>query len=112
MVKPATDNTALLREHEDKLIEQNINRKLSAVMAWDTSDIQVKTHEGTVLLTGSVADTKSLEQTVLVVFTAKGVRQIENKLTIRKEGPAPALSRATSGIDDFTDDNKGEHKQR
>lgn len=111
MAKPATDNTALLREHEDKKIEQNITRKLSAVMTWDTSDIQVKVHEGAVLLTGTVADTKSLEQTVLVVFTVKGVRQIENKIRIRKEGIASMVSRTASGIESFTDGEKEEPKQ-
>lgn len=110
MAKPATDNEALLRAYEDKKIGQNINRKLSAVMTWDTTDVQVEVHDGAVLLTGTVADTKSLEQTVLVVFTVRGVKQIENKLKIRKEGISSMMSRAAADAESFTDDNEREHK--
>lgn len=108
MSKPDTNNAALLSEHEDRKIEEAISRKLSAIMTWDTTDVQVKVENGTALLSGTVADTKSLEQTVLVVFTVKGVRMIENKIKIRREGIASMVSRTASGISSITDqaDNK------
>src|SRR6218665_539449 len=111
MAKPATDHTALLREHEDKKIEHNINRKLTAVKNGDTSDMQIKVHEGAVLLTGTVADTRSLEQAVLVIFTVKGVKRIDNKIKIRKEGIASMVSHIAANIESFTDDKKGKNKQ-
>lgn len=88
MAKPDTDRSASIRELEDRRIEEAINRKLSAIMTWDTSAVQIKVQEGTVLLSGTVADTRSLDQTVLVVFTVKGVRQINNGLKIRREDPS------------------------
>ena len=99
MTKIDTDKPAVLREHEDRKIEEAINRKLNAVMTWDTSDVQVSVHEASVLLTGSVADTKALEQTVLVVFTVKGVRQIDNKLSVRRES-MPATGTMSKGTDE------------
>ncbi|PZR28982.1 MAG: hypothetical protein DI535_04535 [Citrobacter freundii] len=111
MVTPPTDNDALLRAYEDKKIEQNIHRKLSAVITWDTTDVQAQVREGAVLLTGTVADTKSLEQTVLVVFTVKGVKQIENKIKIRREGIASMVSRTAANVESYVDGNDGQYKQ-
>jgi osmotically-inducible protein OsmY len=112
MTKPDTRNADLLREQEDRRIEQEVNRKLSAIMTWDTTDVQIYVNDATVKLEGTVADTKSLEQTVLVVFTVKGVRQIDNKLKIRKDGLASFISRTASDIESMTDDHNEQEENK
>ena len=92
MTKTDAQDSALLREYVDRKIEQEINRKLSAIMTWDTTDVHIEVNNAIVHLTGSVADAKSLEQTVLVLFTVKGVKKIENKIRIRKEGARPPVN--------------------
>ncbi|MBO9660481.1 MAG: BON domain-containing protein [Chitinophagaceae bacterium] len=110
MAKLDEKDAARLRAHEDQKIEQEINRKLSAVMAWDTSDIQITIHDGTVLLEGTVADTKAAEQTVLVVFTVRGVRKIENKIRIRRERMASTVSRSDSDFTSMSDEDQEKDK--
>ena len=110
MSKLDEKDAARLRAHEDQKIEQEIKRKLSAVMAWDTSDVQITIHDSTVLLEGTVADTKAAEQTVLVVFTVRGVRKIENKIRIRRENMASTLSGNYSDVTSMSDDDQKKHK--
>lgn len=110
MSKLDEQDAARLRTQEDQKIEQEINRKLSAVMAWDTSDVQISIHDGTVLLEGTVADTKSAEQTVLVVFTVRGVRKIENKIRIRRESLASSIGRSYSDLTSMSDDDQKKNK--
>ncbi len=99
MVNFDEQDFSLLKAHQDMLIEQEINRKLNAIITWDTTDIQAKVENGSAFLTGTVADTKAMEQTVLVVFTVKGLKQIDNKIKIRKEGIASMISQAASSIE-------------
>jgi osmotically-inducible protein OsmY len=96
MAKLDEQDVARLRTHEDQKIEQEINRKLSAVMAWDTSDVHITVQDSTVELSGTVADTKSAEQTVLVVFTVRGVRKIDNKIKIRRDSTASSIASMTN----------------
>ncbi len=110
MSKLDEQDAARLRTQEDQKIEQEINRKLSAVMAWDTSDVQISIHDGTVLLEGTVADTKSAEQTVLVVFTVRGVRKIENKIRIRRESMASSIGRSYSDLTSMSDVDQKKNK--
>lgn len=110
MSKLDEQDAARLRTQEDQKIEQEINRKLSAVMAWDTSDVQIRIHDGTVLLEGTVADTKSAEQTVLVVFTVRGVRKIENKIRIRRESMASSIGRSYSDLTSMSDVDQKKNK--
>lgn len=105
MARIDENESSLLRAHEDMLIEHEINRKLSAITTWDTTDIQAKVKDGSALLTGTVANTKAMEQTVLVVFTVRGLKQIDNRIRIRKEGIASIVSHAAD-ITATTDDNK------
>ncbi len=98
-------------EQEDKRIEENIKRKFGAITTWDATGIKVKVKHRTVLLTGTVADSKALEQSVLVVFTVKGLKQIDNKIRIRKEGIASIISHLASDIEAMTD-NKDEDKDK
>jgi hypothetical protein len=106
MAKLDENDAARIRAHEDQKIEQEINRKLSAVMAWDTSDLQITIEDGTVQLSGTVADTKAAEQTVLVVFTVRGVRKIENKIRIRRETIASSVNRSSSDITSMVNDDQ------
>ncbi|MET0464923.1 MAG: BON domain-containing protein [Chitinophagaceae bacterium] len=97
MSKLDENDAARIRAHEDHKIEQEINRKLSAVMAWDTSDVQIMVQDSSVELSGTVADTKAAEQTVLVVFTVRGVRKIDNKIKIRRETPFSSMAPMSNG---------------
>jgi osmotically-inducible protein OsmY len=92
-------------ELEDRRIEQELKRKFEAITTWDTTGIQVKVKDRSVLLTGTVADSKALEQSVLVVFTVKGLKEIDNKIKIRKEGIASIVSHIASDIAAMTDDS-------
>ncbi|MCG2615778.1 BON domain-containing protein [Terrimonas sp. NA20] len=96
MAKLDENDAARLRTYEDQKIEQEIHRKLSAVMGWDTSDVQTTVQDSSVVLSGTVADTKAAEQTVLVVFTVKGVRKIDNKIKIRRESAASSMASMTN----------------
>jgi len=98
-------------EQEDRRIEEEIKRKLNAITTWDATGIKVKVKHRTVLLTGSVADSKALEQSVLVVFTVKGLKQIDNKISIRKEGIASIISHLASDIEAMTDDKDKDKDQ-
>ena len=111
MTNPDIKDPEIQQGSEDKKIEDEINRKLSSIITWDTTDVQVQAHNGSVLLMGTVADTKSLEQTVLVVFTVKGVRQIDNKLKIRKDGIASMVSSVSSAIESITDEERKNKQQ-
>lgn len=111
MAKLDEKGAALLRAHEDKRIEQEINRKLAAVMTWDTSEIRMSVTDGMVSLSGTVADTRSLEQSVLIIFTVRGVKKIENKIKIRKEGIVSMTGQPASGIASIDDDNEDRDKQ-
>lgn len=92
-------------EQEDRRIEEEIKRKFNAITTWDATDIQVSVKNRSVRLSGTVADSKALEQSVLVVFTVKGLKQIDNKIKIRKEGIASIASHLASDIETMTDNN-------
>lgn len=92
-------------ELEDRRMEQELKRKFNAITTWDTTDIQVKVKDRLAFLAGTVADSKALEQSVLVVFTVKGLKQIDNKIKIRKEGIASIVSHIASDIAAMTDDS-------
>ncbi len=92
-------------ELEDRRMEQELKRKFDAITTWDTTDIQVKVKDRLAFLTGTVANSKALEQTVLVAFTVKGLKQIDNKIKIRKEGIASIVSHIASDIAAMTDDS-------
>lgn len=85
MARLDKNESSLLRVHEDTMMEHEINRKLGAITTWDTTDIRAKVKDGVAVLTGTVTHTKAMEQTVLVVFTVKGLKQIDNKIRIRKD---------------------------
>lgn len=104
MTQLDSNDADLLRDHQDNMIEQEIKRKLAAVITWDTTDIRAKVQNETVFLAGTVADTKALEQSVLVVFTVRGVRQIDNKIRIRKDGITSVIPQATPGMTSSTND--------
>jgi osmotically-inducible protein OsmY len=106
MTRLDENESSLLRAHEDALMEHEINRKLGAITTWDTTDIQAKVKDGLAVLSGTVANTKAMEQTVLVVFTVKGLKKIDNKIRIRKEGIASFVSHAAADIAALTNDNK------
>ncbi|HEX2847649.1 MAG TPA: BON domain-containing protein [Chitinophagaceae bacterium] len=98
-------------EQEDRRIEEEIKRKFNAITTWDATGIKVKVKHRTVLLTGIVANSKALEQSILVIFTVKGLKQIDNKVRIRKEGIASIVSHLASDIEAMTDDkNKDKDK--
>ncbi|TXJ27767.1 MAG: BON domain-containing protein [Chitinophagaceae bacterium] len=110
MVNHSKDSS-LPGEQEDRWIEEEIKRKFNAITTWDATGIKVKVKHGIVLLTGTVADSKALEQSVLVVFTVKGLKQIDNKIRIRKDGIASIISHLASDIEAMTDD-KDEDKDK
>jgi len=93
MARLEENGSSLLGAHEDTLMEHEINRKLRAVSTWDTSDIKASVKDGMAVLSGTVVNTRAMEQTVLVVFTVKGLKQIDNKIRIRKEVIAPFIGR-------------------
>lgn len=92
-------------EQEDRQMEEEIKRKFNAITTWDATRVKVRVKDRSVLLTGTVANSKALEQSVLVVFTVKGLKQIDNKIRIRKEGIASIISHLASDIEAMTDDN-------
>ncbi|RYG54408.1 MAG: BON domain-containing protein [Chitinophagaceae bacterium] len=105
MEKLEANDPDQLRAHQDILMEREINRKLSAISTWDTTDIRASVEQAVVSLSGTVTDTKALEQTVLVVFTVKGLKRIDNKLKIRRESVA-SLSHTAADTRALPDDDR------
>lgn len=111
MAKLYSENPVLSPGHQDQSISREIIRKLNSAITWDTSDIHVSVDEGSVLLTGTVADAKAMEQSVLVVFTVKEVKKIINKMKIRRDGnPGATRTGMTPPAGEMPGDNQHENE--
>ena len=93
MEKQYSDTSSAISQYQDLVLQKEITRKLEAVSTWDTTDVRVSVTDGIALLTGTVENTKAVDQTVLLVFTVKGLQKIDNKIKIRRETTAPNISK-------------------
>jgi len=81
----------------DERIREDVNERLTDDPMIDASDINVEVKNGTVTLTGSV-DARYLKHRVEDIADAcGGVRDVENRLTVRSAGTGQNLSGTSGG---------------
>jgi len=101
--RPAADrNAPVSRAEEDaKLSDSSTTMRLETAYMFnphlDASDIEVHTDEGVVTLSGVVPSDVHRDLAVSIAQSADGVRDVHDRLEVRKEGPPAAERRAGDG---------------
>ncbi|ARA94287.1 peptidoglycan-binding protein LysM [Rhodothermaceae bacterium RA] len=66
---------------------EEIQADIQAKLAGQVENLTVTFNDGTVILTGSVADQAAREKAVLLAGNVKGVEKVDDRLTIRAPEP-------------------------